>query len=92
MLALTYQTLKRSRDPEHTPFGRRVIYLAYASTCRDQSAHVQLHPFQRHDGFPRFKNGSRDPDNAHFGVVCHSKLWPSYVLNFKSLGSPVSEV
>jgi len=77
ILSLIFQSLKRSRNPEHIPFGGNLL-IHHSCTCTPpyQSTHKQclVSPTPK---MILLKNGSRDPDHAHCGLVCHPKtsIW-----------------
>jgi len=98
-LSLISQNLKRSRDPEHIPFGGKLVtYHSCTSTPLYQSAISMRHLKCLVSQTPKIwmrQNGRkrvtwRDPDHAHHGVVCHSKasIWyipPAYKIRRLSL-------
>ena len=100
ILPLQLCLLKRSRDPEHILFG--VINHACNSTpLINQHTTFEVPSFtdSKDDwGKVKFKkNGSRDPDSALLGVVCHPypmiwyllpvcKIWLFYIQPFQRYG------
>jgi len=70
ILSVIYQNLNRSRDSEHIPYG------ALEFLCISQHTKLELSGFTNSKdiiGGQNLKNGSRDADHAHYGVVCHPK-------------------
>jgi len=78
ILSVTPQNLNRLRDPRHTPSGDN---LSWTLVCvlaninlRTESEVPSFTHSEHIMGAPKFKNGSRDPDHAHFGVIVNPWL------------------
>ena len=79
VLQTVAQKIKRCDVTQNTPHSR-VIYCAYASN--KNNLHIKF-VMPIHSIYmmwaPKFKNGSRDPNHAHLGVVCLTLTWPTYL-------------